>query len=113
MLVNSRYGYFVDELYCLACSYRWARGDVDQSPLIAVVMWVERVTLGDSLHALRFRPVVADGLSIRRNHDHQGRLSKLWLRFGLLAGENKHSTTSLWLRIPGRPVADAGAGVLG
>ena len=64
MLVDGRYGYFVDELYYLACSHHLAWGYVDQAPLIAVVTWLERVTLGDSLHALRFLPAVAAGLKV-------------------------------------------------
>jgi hypothetical protein len=64
MLVNGRYGYFVDELYYLACSHHLDWGYVDQPPLIAVITWVERITLGDSLHALRFLPAVADGLLV-------------------------------------------------
>ena len=64
MLVNGRYGYFVDELYYLACSHHLAWGYVDQAPLIAVITWLERVTLGDSLHALRFLPALAAGLKV-------------------------------------------------
>ena len=33
------YGYFVDELYYLACSHHLAWGYVDQPPLIAAVAW--------------------------------------------------------------------------
>jgi hypothetical protein len=64
MLVSGRYGYFVDELYYLACSHHLAWGYVDQSPLIGVITWLERVTLGDSLSALRFLPAVAAGLRV-------------------------------------------------
>src|SRR5215471_16042018 len=64
MMVSGRYGYFVDELYYLACSHHLAWGYVDQAPLIAVVTWLERVTLGDSLPALRFLPAVAAGLKV-------------------------------------------------
>ena len=64
MLVNGRYGYFVDELYYLACSHHLAWGYVDQAPLIAVITWLERVTLGDSLRALRFLPALAAGLKV-------------------------------------------------
>jgi hypothetical protein len=64
MLFNGRYGYFVDELYYLACSHHLAWGYVDQAPLIAAVTWLERVTLGDSLHALRSLPAVAAGLKV-------------------------------------------------
>ena len=64
MIFNGRYGYFVDELYYLACSHHLDWGYVDQAPLIAVITWFERVTLGDSLHALRFLPAVATGLTV-------------------------------------------------
>ncbi len=64
LVVNGRYGYFVDELYYLACSHHLSWGYVDQPPLIAVITWIERLTLGDSLHALRFLPAVADGLLV-------------------------------------------------
>ncbi|HEX8871134.1 MAG TPA: glycosyltransferase family 39 protein, partial [Candidatus Acidoferrum sp.] len=64
MLVSGRYGYFVDELYYLACSRHLAWGYVDQPPLIAAITWLERITLGDSLHALRFLPAVAAGLRV-------------------------------------------------
>jgi len=64
MIFNGRYGYFVDELYYLACSHHLAWGYVDQPPLIAVVAWITRLSLGDSLHALRFFPAVAAGLKV-------------------------------------------------
>jgi hypothetical protein len=64
MLVAGRYGYFVDELYYIACSKHLAWGYVDQAPLIAVVTWLERATLGDSLRALHFLPAVASGLIV-------------------------------------------------
>jgi 4-amino-4-deoxy-L-arabinose transferase-like glycosyltransferase len=64
MLFNGRYGYFVDELCYVACSRHLAWGYVDRAPLIAAVTWLERVTLGDSLHALRFLPAVAAGLKV-------------------------------------------------
>src|SRR5208283_5018283 len=64
MLVSGRYGYFVDELYYLACSHHLAVGYVDQPPLIALITWLERVILGDSLPALHFLPAVAAGLRV-------------------------------------------------
>ena len=64
MLVSGRYGYFVDELYYIACSKHLAWGYVDQPPLIAVITWVERMTLGETLPALRFLPAVAAGLRV-------------------------------------------------
>jgi len=64
IILNGRYGYFVDELYYVACSHHLAWGYVDQPPLIAVVTWITRLSLGDSLHALRFFPAVAAGLKV-------------------------------------------------
>ena len=64
LLVSGRYGYFVDELYYLVCSHHLAWGYVDQPPLIAVLVWLERVTIGDSLHALRFLAALAAGLRV-------------------------------------------------
>jgi hypothetical protein len=64
LLVGGRYGYFVDELYYIACSKHLVWGHVDQAPLIALITWLERVTLGDSLRALHFLPAVASGLRV-------------------------------------------------
>ncbi len=54
-----RYGYFRDALYYIACSYHLAFGYVDQPPLIALLAWVARHTLGTSLPALLFWPALA------------------------------------------------------
>ena len=61
MLTNARYGYFRDELYFLACSDHLAWGYVDFAPLVALLARVSRVALGDSLHAIRFLPALAEG----------------------------------------------------
>lgn len=53
------YGYFVDELYYVACSRHLDWGYVDQPPLIAVVTWIVRAVLGQSLWAVRLLPAVA------------------------------------------------------
>jgi Dolichyl-phosphate-mannose-protein mannosyltransferase len=63
-MVSGRYGYFVDELYYLACSHHLDWGYVDQAPMIAVITWFTRATLGDSLRALHFLPAVAAGLRV-------------------------------------------------
>jgi 4-amino-4-deoxy-L-arabinose transferase-like glycosyltransferase len=58
------YGYFVDELYYLACSRHLAWGYVDQPPLIALIAWFERHVLGDSLAAIRFLPALAGACEV-------------------------------------------------
>src|ERR1041385_8471764 len=56
---HGNYGYFRDELYYIACSDHLAFGYVDQPPLSIAILWVNRLILGDSLHALRFLPSFA------------------------------------------------------
>jgi hypothetical protein len=53
------YGHFVDELYYLACSRHLDWGYVDQPPLIAVLTWLVRSLLGQSLAAIRLLPALA------------------------------------------------------
>jgi hypothetical protein len=52
-LTGSRYGYFRDELYYLACTDHLAFGYVDHPPLSIAVLWVVRHLFGDSLFAIR------------------------------------------------------------
>src|SRR5580700_9649919 len=59
LYAGRHYGYFVDELYYLACSRHLDWGYVDQPPLIALITWIARTFLGDSLPAIRFLPAVA------------------------------------------------------
>ncbi len=59
MATATRYGYFRDALYYLACSEHLAWGYVDQPPLIAALAWIARHTLGTSLRALLFWPALA------------------------------------------------------
>jgi len=58
LVTSTRYGYFRDGLYYLACSEHLAFGYVDQPPLIAVLGWFARHTLGTSLPALLFWPAL-------------------------------------------------------
>jgi hypothetical protein len=64
LFAGRHYGYFVDELYYLACSRHLAWGYVDQPPLIAVMTWLERSLLGESLPALRFFPAWAGAAEV-------------------------------------------------
>ena len=64
LYAGRHYGYFVDELYYLACSRHMAWGYVDQPPLIAAITWLARMLFGDSLPALRFFPAVAGAAEV-------------------------------------------------
>jgi 4-amino-4-deoxy-L-arabinose transferase-like glycosyltransferase len=55
----SRYGYFGDELYFLACGEHLDWGYVDQPPFVALVAWLVRHTLGTSLLAVRLPSALA------------------------------------------------------
>lgn len=59
LVTSTRYGYFRDALYYLACSEHLDFGYVDQPPMIAVLGWFNRHTLGTSLPALLFWPALA------------------------------------------------------
>jgi 4-amino-4-deoxy-L-arabinose transferase-like glycosyltransferase len=64
MATATRYGYFRDALYYLACSEHLAWGYVDQPPLIVFVAWIARHTLGVTLPALLFWPALAGAARI-------------------------------------------------
>lgn len=53
------YGFFVDELYYLACSRHLAWGFVDMPPLFPALTALVRVTLGQGLLAMRLVPALA------------------------------------------------------
>ncbi len=56
---SSRYGYFIDELYYLACADHLDFGYVDHPPMVAWLAFLMRALLGDSLPALRLLPALA------------------------------------------------------
>ena len=55
----SRYGFFRDELYYMACGEHLAWGYIDQPPLIALAAWIERHVFGNSLLSVRLFPILA------------------------------------------------------
>src|ERR1700722_18759925 len=59
LYAGRHYGYFVDEMYYLACSRHLDWGYVDQPPLIALITWAWRSVFGQSLAALRLLPALA------------------------------------------------------
>lgn len=64
LYADKNYGYFVDELYFIACSRHLAVGYVDLPPLLPLLLRIERVFLGDGLHAIRFLSAVAAGVKV-------------------------------------------------
>jgi len=61
LICINQYGYFRDELYYLACGEHLDWGYVDQPPLIGLLAFLIRHTLGTSLFAIRIIPVLAHG----------------------------------------------------
>src|SRR6202047_1220863 len=55
----NHYGWFLDELYYMACGQHLAWGYVDQPPLIALIAWFARHVFGDSMFAVRLLPALA------------------------------------------------------
>jgi len=61
LLLSTRYGYFRDELYYLACANHLDFGYVDQPPLSILILWLQTALFGTSLPALRLVPALAGG----------------------------------------------------
>ncbi len=61
LLLSTRYGYFRDELYYLACANHLDFGYVDHPPLSILILWLETALFGTSLPALRLVPALAGG----------------------------------------------------
>ena len=59
LYAGQRYGYFVDELYYVACARHLNWGYVDQPPLIALIAKIAIAVLGDSLLAIRIPAALA------------------------------------------------------
>jgi|HubBroStandDraft_1064217.scaffolds.fasta_scaffold35890_2 hypothetical protein len=55
----TRYGFFRDELYYMACGEHLAWGYVDQPPLIAFAAWFARHLFGNSIISIRLLPALA------------------------------------------------------
>jgi 4-amino-4-deoxy-L-arabinose transferase-like glycosyltransferase len=64
MATNGRYGYFRDELYYLALAHHLDWGYVDLAPLAPILARVSLVLFGESMHAIRFLPALAQGAQI-------------------------------------------------
>jgi len=94
MATSTRYGYFRDALYYLACSEHLAFGYVDQPPLIALLGWLTRHTLGTSLPALIFWPALAGAARIVLVAAFARELGAR--RFGIALAAALAATPGLW-----------------
>jgi hypothetical protein len=64
LVALTRYGWFRDEFYYVACARHLAWGYVDQPPLSIAVLALVRALFGESLVALRLTVVLAGGLTV-------------------------------------------------
>ena len=64
LALSGRYGYWIDELYFIACGEHLDWGYVDHPPLVAVAAKLPRLLLGESLLALRLLPALAGAATI-------------------------------------------------
>lgn len=94
LATSTRYGYFRDALYYLACSEHLAFGYVDQPPLIAFVGWVVRHTIGTSLPALLFLPALAGASRIVLTAILARELGAS--RFGVVLAAALSATPAVW-----------------
>jgi hypothetical protein len=61
---NRAYGYFIDELYYIACARRLAFGYVDHPPLAPLLLAASNWLLGTSVPAIRFLPALATSATV-------------------------------------------------
>src|SRR5678816_2593952 len=94
LATSTRYGYFRDALYYLACSEHLAFGYVDQPPLVAFLGWFARHTLGTSLPALLFWPALAGASRIVLTAVFARELGAS--RFGILLAATLAATPGVW-----------------
>src|ERR1035438_5633546 len=59
LLTATRYGFFRDELYYIACARHLDWGYVDQPPLVPLTAWFSLHVFGSSLFALHVVPALA------------------------------------------------------
>src|SRR6516165_7693324 len=64
LYASRHYGYFIDELYYLACGDHLDWGYVDQPPMVALIAKIARSLFGDSLRAIRFLPALAGAAKV-------------------------------------------------
>lgn len=58
------YGYFIDELYYIACARRLAFGYVDHPPLAPFLLRAQMALFGDSIASIRFLPALASAATV-------------------------------------------------
>jgi hypothetical protein len=90
----TRYGYFRDALYYLACAEHLAFGYVDLPPFFPLVAWIARHTLGTSLPALIFWPALAGAARIVLVAAFARELGTK--RFGLALAAALAATPAVW-----------------
>jgi dolichyl-phosphate-mannose-protein mannosyltransferase len=94
LATSTRYGYFRDALYYLACAEHLAFGYVDQPPLIAVLGWIARHSFGTSLPALLLWPALAGAARIILTAAFARELGAR--RFGMALSAVLAATPSVW-----------------
>jgi hypothetical protein len=94
LATSTRYGYFRDALYYLACSEHLAFGYVDQPPMIAVLGSLTRHTIGTSLPALLLWPALAGASRILLTAAFARELGAR--RFGTALAATLAATPGVW-----------------
>src|SRR3989304_3092016 len=85
------YGYFIDELYYIACARRLDFGYVDHPPLAPAILRLNLALFGDSLVALRLPGPIAGALTA---------LTTGWLAARLGAGRFGQALASICAIVP-------------
>ena len=92
---GTTYGYFLDELYYLACARRLDFGYVDHPPLAPLMLRGVLETLGDSLPAMRLLPALAGAATVALTG---------WMAFRLGGGRFAQTIAALCVVVAPIPV---------
>ncbi len=64
LVISQNYGYFLDELYTMACSQHLSLAFVDIPPIAPALLWVITSLFGNSLFAIHLLPSIFSGASV-------------------------------------------------
>ncbi len=64
LLTGNQYGYFIDELYTIACGEHVLKGLVDIPPLVPILSWLSGHTMGYSLFAIHILPAITGSATV-------------------------------------------------
>ncbi len=64
LIISENYGYFLDEMYTMACSQHLSLGFVDIPPVAPALLWLITTLFGNSLFVIHLLPALFSGAAV-------------------------------------------------